>query len=194
MGGSRMTEYYFDIETEDRDPAKNRVIAVAYQPIRSDRPGGDLGILKGWELGEASLLKRVLKLGVFEAEPARAFEFIPVGVNLAFDYNFLITRMRKTGVRRWTLSQALEVFHSKPMKDMKTALVMMNDGSFVGSGLDRFTRKKRSAGHVMLRLWAERNYQGIEKYIRGEAAGFFEVYGQVTAILRDMGRRMRVKP
>lgn len=189
-----MTEYYFDIETEDSDPAKNRVIAVAYQPIRFDRPDGDLRILKTWELGEASLLKRVLKLGVLEADPARAFEFVPVGVNLAFDYNFLITRMRETGVRRWTVSQVLELFHSKPMKDMKTALVMMNDGSFGGSGLDHFTRKKRSAGHVMLGLWGERNYRGIEKYIRGEAAGFFEVYGQVTGILRDMGRRMRVKP
>ncbi len=191
--GRPMTEYYFDIETSDRDPKWSQVIAVAYQPIALNDPGGDLVMLKAWEIGEEGVLREALRLGVFDADPGRAFDFVPVGVNLLFDLTFLMDRMRLTRVMKWRAREVPRFLRDKPSKDLKAALVMMNAGDFKGCGLDRFTAKKKTAGHVIPGLWARRDYRAIERYIRDEAAGFFEVYGRVARALDTLGSELRVK-
>lgn len=189
-----MSEYYFDIETSDSDTQKDQVIAVTFQRITFNGPSGDLTILKAWDRGgERTLLGRVRDLGVFDTVGAGAFNFVPVGFNLAYDFNFLITRMQALGVKRWTKEEVMHFFHNKPTKDIKTGVVMMNYGRFMGSGLDQFTRKKKTSGEVIPSLWAARNYNAIEDYIRDEVEGFFELYGHMAEVLLALGIKRRVK-
>ncbi len=194
-----MTEYYFDIESWDpnttgRPDAKTgRVVAAAYQPIAFGRPRGPLKILKGWEGGdETKILKSVAQLGVLDLEPD-PFGFVPVGTNLDFDLGFLIARMALADVRRSSVEETLRIFRDKPRIDIKTCLLLMNEGRFKGSGLDSFTSLKRGKGNTVLGLWERRDYTAIETYIRREAAGFFDVYGKVAAVLHDLGDKMRVR-
>lgn len=187
-----MTEYYFDIETSELDPWKNQVIAVAYQLVSRNLPSGDLIILRAWESGgERGILSKVMKLGLFDIDGGKSFNFIPVGTNLFFDLVFLFVRTQKLGLKRWTTKRILQFLQEKPMKDIKTALVAMNDGSFKGSGLDDFTTKKRVDGAVVPRLWAKRDFEGIDRYIHEDARAFFDVYGKITATLRDLGDETR---
>ncbi len=192
-----MTEYYFDIETWDPnatgrpDPKKGQVIAVAYQAISFGRPTGSLEIRKAWERGgEKIVLKHVLDLGVFDWD-TDGFAFVPVGTNLDFDLAFLIERMALTGVRRFDAVEVLDIFREKPRIDIKTTLLLMNDGRFRGSGLDSFTKFKKSGGEVVLKLWEKKDYRAIEKYIRSDAAGFFDVYRKILPALSDLGRKVR---
>ncbi len=142
-----MTDYYFDIETSDRDPWRDKVIAIAFQPLRLNRPDGELTILEAWKRGgEKGMLLDIQRRGLFDDEGSDAFDFIPVGTNLMFDLTFLIVRMREMGLHDWTADEVLHFFHGKPRKDIKTALVAMNDGKFEGSGLKTFSSKKRATG------------------------------------------------
>lgn len=194
-----MTEYYFDIESWDPnvtgrpDAETGRVVAVAYQPISFGRPRARLTILKSWDGGdEIKILKSVAQLGVLEVEPD-PFSFVPVGTNLDFDLGFLIARMGLAEVRRFGLEEALRIFRDKPRIDIKTCLLLMNEGRFKGSGLDSFTSLKRGKGNTVFRLWEEQDYAALETYITKEAAGFFEVYGKVAVALKGLGNEMRVR-
>jgi len=197
LNGESMTEYYFDIETWDPnetgrpDPVKGLVIALAYQAMSFGRPTGTLEIRKAWNRGgERAVLKHVLGLGAFDCG-ADAFEFVPVGTNLNFDFAFLIERMGLTGVHRFSPFEVLEIFREKPRIDIKTTLLLMNERRFKGSGLDSFTKFKGSGGAVVLKLWEKKEYRALEEYIRSDAAGFFDVYQKMLPVLADLGRKVR---
>jgi hypothetical protein len=192
-----VTEYYFDIETWDPnasgrpDPKKGQVIVVAYQPMSFGMPRGDLQIKSAWAGGgEKTVLQHVLDLGVFDCGP-RCFDFVPVGTNLTFDFAFLMERMHLTDVRRFGREEVLEILREKPRIDIKTTLLLMNDGKFKGSGLDSFTRLKRSGGVAVLKLWERKDYRAIEEYVRSDAAGFFDVYQKILPTLLEFGRKVR---
>lgn len=171
---------------------KEQVIAVAYQLIAFGAPAGDLVVLRAWDRGgEERVLREVLKTGVLDASRERAFEFVPVGTNLPFDLAFLIARMGSTGIRKWTHREVLDYFHDKPTKDLKHALVLMNDGEFRGSGLDTFSAKKKSRGAAVVEMWKRRDYKGIDEYIRQDAAAFFDVYAKILPALAALGKKVR---
>ncbi len=193
-----MPEYYFDIETWDPnatgrpDPKNGQVIAVAYQSISWGKPKGPLEILKAWGPGgEKGVLKRVLDLGVMDWGED-GFNFIPVGTNLNFDLAFLIERMGLTKIRPFSANEILDIFREKPRIDIKTSLLLMNEGRFKGSGLDSFTKLKKSSGDVVLKLWEAKKYAVIDEYIRSDAAGFFDVYAKLTPDLAELGRKARL--
>ncbi len=187
-----MTEYYFDIETSDLDMWKEQVIAVAYQPMRFGGPAGDLSILRAWDRGgEGRVLREVMELGVLDSDRDHGFDFVPVGTNLSFDLTFLIARMDRLGIRKWSQREILDFFHDKATKDIKQPLVLMNDGEFRGSGLDSFSAIKKGRGAVVVGLWHRKDYAGIERYIREDAQAFFEVYGKIAPALADLGRKVR---
>jgi hypothetical protein len=190
-----MTDYYFDIETSDRDPWRDQVIAIAFQPLRWNRPDGELAILEAWKQGgEKGMLLDIQRRGLFDVEGLEAFDFIPVGTNLLFDLTFLIVRMRELGIRDWTTDEVLHFFHGKPRKDIKTALVAMNDGKFAGAGLDTFTSKKRSTGAVVPEMWRKKDFRALEQYVQEDAAAFLEVYGRIAEVLGSLGLDMRRRP
>jgi hypothetical protein len=192
-----MTQYYFDIETWDPnatgrpDPMMGQVIAVAYQPMSFGMPTGDLEIKKAWGgSSEKTVLKHVLDLGIFDWGP-NCFAFVPVGTNLDFDFAFLMERMHRSSVCQFDRQEVLEILREKPRIDIKTTLVLMNDGGFRGSSLGAFTRLKKGPGATVLKLWEKRDYHAIEEYIRSDAAAFFDVYQKMLPVLLDFGRTVR---
>lgn len=164
---------------------------MAYRPISFGRPNGPLEILKAWNRGgEKQVLNRVLDLGLLDRGP-EGFDFVPVGTNLDFDLGFLIERMILGGIRRFDAAEVLDIFREKPRIDIKTSLLLMNEGQFKGSGLDSFTRLKKAGGKEVLGLWEHKDYAAIEDYIRRDAAAFFEVYGKILPVLAKLGRELR---
>ena len=61
----------------------------------------------------------------------------------------------------------------RPFLDLKTVGVIMNRGEFKGAGLDKLTNKPQS-GKEIPRLYYEKNYGEIEKYIKIETESFCE--------------------
>lgn len=186
-----MAEFYFDIETTGLNGRRNQAILAAFQKISHNRPDGPLVILKSWDLGgEKRLLNRIELTGVFKLGTHR-FDFVPVGKNLRFDLSFLVERMRVSRIRMWTREQLRVFFHEKPLKDIDTIVIMMNNGRFVGSGLESFSGKK-SSGRRVVDLWGARDYAGIERYVTEEAEAFFELYRKVTSALLRLGKAVRI--
>jgi hypothetical protein len=180
-----MPEYYFDIETratgERPDYVNDEIIAITYQPLdnHTGRPRGPLTILKAWETSEEEILTRFLPL----FNPDRAWQFVPIGNNLSFDYTCLIYRCRRYG----TDIKAWKVFTERPSVDIKALLVLFNGGSFKGSGLDNFTRKAQNGGQIL--AWYEAgDYAAIETYIRDEAAAFIELYQYLLRAMPETWR------
>ncbi len=185
-----MADFYFDIETTGLDARRDRAILASFQRISNNRPDGPLVMLRSWKIGgERELLGRIELTGIFNLGRKR-FDFVPVGKNLRFDFSFMMERMRVAGIRTWTREQIRTFFREKPYKDIDTIMTMMNDGRFAGSGLESFSRKKKSSGAKVVDLWAAKDYDAIERYVSDEAKAFFEVYGRVAKTLLQLGKAL----
>ena len=166
-------EYYFDIETNGINPEENKIITLQYQQLdRSGNPTGELVILKEWELTEEELVKQFLQ--VF-----KKLEFIPVGMNLSFDFKFLLNKIKKYTGKEIEFSE----FTNIPHLDIKSILVMMNNGNFKGSSLTNFTNKKQR-GSIVPFYYRNQDYDKIIKYIEIEAAEFIKFYRDVKLHLQ----------
>lgn len=131
-----MTEYYFDIETyspgEKPSPEEDKIITIQFQPIdlRTGIPKGELIILKEWESSEKQIVTEFFNR--FFAEGLSVWNFIPVGYNLNFEWEFLICKFEKY------LSKKLaskDLHYKIPHLDLKPIVVLLNDGKF-GNVLD----------------------------------------------------------
>lgn len=192
-----MPEYYFDIETPGKDKSGELALSIAWQRIQCNRPQGKLQGMKSWkDGGQKAVLKKVLELGVFDTQSPTKWDFIPVGRNLNFDFLTLNDRMRETGVKNWSLESVFDFLHNKPMKDLDTTLILMNDGNFKGSGLDQFTAKKPGTGADVIEMGMNGDLDSIDRYIEGEVAGFMELYHAIAEELAKFGKplRERAKP
>lgn len=177
-----MPEYYFDIETccrgEKPDYANDEIIAITYQPVdnHNGKPKGPLTVLKAWETSEQEILERFYPL----FNPDYSWGFVPIGNNLSFDHTSLIYRYRHYGktIKAWKL------FNERPSVDLKAILVLFNGGSFKGSGLDNFTRKKQS-GAKIIEWYDAGDYAAIEEYIRNETQSFLELYQYLLKTMPD---------
>jgi len=73
--------------------------------------------------------------------------------------------------------------------DLHTIAVIMNKGSFKGSGLDKITNKP-SSGKNIPKLYYEKNYTEIESYIKKEADEFSifcsKLYEELPALLNKL--------
>ena len=158
--------YYLDIETTGLDELNNKIITIQYVELERNtaKPIGPLKILKEWESDEKTILKRFIEdSGVGDKYP---FAFIPVGFNLQFEHKFIWQRCMSNGL------QPIDVL-DRPFLDLKTVGVIMNKGEFKGAGLDKLTNKPQS-GKEIPRLYYEKNYGEIEKYIKIETESFCE--------------------
>lgn len=161
-----MTEYYFDVETTDFDKAE--IITIQWQRLNgfTGEPIGEINILKRWESSEEDILKEFCP-----NLNCRPFDFIFVGKNLFFDFCVLNERLQHYGLGEINL----RCLHERVSLDIKPILVIMNDGSF--RGYDKVMPKTNPTTNDMIpRLFEEKNYAKIVKYIEDEAKDFTKAY------------------
>ena len=172
--------YYLDIETTGLDTLHSKIITIQYMELDEDtaKPRGPLKILKEWESDEKTILKKFME--VFR--PGNDWAFVPIGFNLNFEHKFFWQRC---------ISNSLEPFDifNRPFLDLHTIAVIMNGGSFKGSGLDKITNKP-SSGKNIPKLYYEKNYTEIESYIKKEADEFSifcsKLYEELPALLNKL--------
>lgn len=171
-----MPRYYLDIETYSRGPRPNplrdQIITIQYQKIDPyGEPVGDLAILKAWESSEETIVRQFYSKFM---ENRGTWDFIPVGFNLNFEFDFFRFKFSKYLGTRMSESD----FYSMPYIDMKHLAVLLNSGQFRGSGLDKFSSKPCS-GSVIKDYYENRNYEAIEEYIRIETKAFMDFYRKI---------------
>ncbi|MBR9680549.1 MAG: hypothetical protein GOU98_01860 [Candidatus Altiarchaeota archaeon] len=167
-----MGEYYFDIEVYSPgrrpDPKKDKVISIQYQKIdmRTGKPRGDLVILKEWESSEKEIITKFYER--FFKKRRSVWDFIPVGNNLNFEFEFLQEKFKKFCSVDFT---SFDFHYNTPHFDIKALLLILNNGEFKGSGLHNFTGKTTS-GVVIRDYYESKEYDKIEKYIVEETEAF----------------------
>jgi hypothetical protein len=179
-------EYYFDIETVSKrkedckpectanlSPETGKVATIQFQRLDTvtGSPIGSLTVLKEWKETEKGIIEKFKDL-----IGGHAFNFIPVGNNLSFDLSFLYAKLREyfpdiefTPFYFW---------HERPHLDIKPILVILNNGSFLGAKLSRFTKKEDNGKFVS--TWyheeGETGKQKILDYIKKESEEFIKAY------------------
>jgi DNA polymerase III epsilon subunit-like protein len=164
-----MTEFYFDIETTGLDPKLDKIITIQFQKLdtKTGKPLGELYIIKEWESSEEHIVKTF-----FNVFNRPKWGFIPIGMNLLFDLNFIRCKAEKY------LNLQLDpvtFFHNRPYLDIKPILVILNEGNFVGCSLDKFTGKNH--GGALVPVWYNnKEYEKIINYVKQEAEEFVKFY------------------
>ena len=171
-----MPRYYLDIETHSicprPNPLRDQIITIQYQKIDPyGEPVGDLTILKSWESSEENIVKEFYSRFM---QNRKTWDFIPVGFNLGFEFDFFRFKFAKYIGTMMSESD----FYNMPYIDMKHLAVMLNGGQFKGSGLDKFSSKPCS-GSVIRDYYENKNYDAIDDYIRTETDAFMDFYRKV---------------
>lgn len=162
-------EYYLDIETTGLNPKENKIITIQYQEMPFGKPRGELIILKEWESSEEDIVKKFYNIFITK----NPFGFIPILQNFLFDFRFLIEKFKKYKLP--IKEDILEFLYEKPFIDIKNILILMNNLSFSGSGLDKMTNKERN-GDIIPQWYSEKKYDLIEDYIKQETLSFFQAF------------------
>jgi hypothetical protein len=173
-----LVEHYFDIETTGLNPAHDKVITVQIQKMagRTGELIGEMEILKEWESSEKQLLEKTMPLLTCE----RPFDFIIIGKNLLFDFDFLGKRAEKYGLK----GMDLRCVYDRVFLDLKHVLVMMNEGNF--KGYDRLLKKGKHANESIPDLYRQKKYDEISEYIKEEAGIFIEAYRKLRKEMPSM--------
>ena len=176
-----MAEYYFDIETEGLDPETSQICTVQFQKLStlSGSPEGDLVIWKAWEKSEREMIAEFHEM--FYAGPQekeKVWQFIPIGQNLLFDFNFLNHKVRQHLGKEYLL----DFLKDKPFLDIKHILIVKNYGRF--HGYDQLLGNTDESAKVG-DWFRNGEYDKIESYIKREAENFIAAYRVLkTAIPR----------
>lgn len=192
MAGHRPGFIYLDIETSGLDAGIHAVIAAAVQRMDANGPTqAEPLLLTSWGLGgEQAVLKALWDLGLFIHQGPHKWDLIPVGPSLDFTLAFAAERLRVTGAEPWEHEDTIRFLSVKPRSDLKGALIVMNHGAVEGADVRRFTRRKVGSGSDVVRMFAQNDFARIERYIRAEAAAFFDVYPALSKDLRNFGDRL----
>jgi len=186
---------YFDIETTGLNPRIHKIITIQYQCLDEQnlKPLGDLIILKEWERNEKEILREFLEIFIGK----QPFDFIPMGINILFDFGFLYHRVKYLMPNyiecgRLTIDY---LFHEKPFIDLKPVLVMMNNLRFGGYNelVDKLMNIKIS-GRDIPHLYTEGRYDEILRYIEEEARAVILVFRKVYEHLKTLNLTPMVNP
>ena len=176
-----MVEHYFDIETTGLDPERDKIITIQTQRLvgRTGEPIDEVNILKEWESSEKEIIKKMMPLLTCE----NPFDFIIVGKNLLFDFMFLNKRAEKYGLK----GLDMRCFYNRASLDLKPILVMINDGNF--KGYDKVLDKKGKLADVIVpKLYEEKKYREIVKYIKEEARTFTDAYQKLKKDMPSLAK------
>jgi len=176
-----LVEHYFDIETTGLDPERDKIITIQTQRLvgRTGEPIDEVNILKEWESSEKEIIKKMMPLLTCE----NPFDFIIVGKNLLFDFMFLNKRAEKYGLK----GLDMRCFYNRASLDLKPILVMINDGNF--KGYDKVLDKKGKLADVIVpKLYEEKKYREIVKYIKEEARTFTDAYQKLKKNMPSLAK------
>jgi len=185
-----VAEYYLDIEVYSPkrrpDPKRDKVITIQYQKIdmRTGKPRGDLKIMKEWESSEEEIVKKFHDR--FFKKQKTVWDFIPVGNNLNFEFEFMQEKFNKFCHTDYT---SFNFHYNMPHFDIHPLLLILNNGEFKGSGLHNFTGKKTS-GVVIKDYYEDQDYDKIIQYIEEETEAFLiflqKIMGNSSKWLKDI--------
>ncbi|MHA1713912.1 MAG: ribonuclease H-like domain-containing protein [Candidatus Ranarchaeia archaeon] len=167
-------EYYFDIETyspgKRPEPEKDKIITIQYQRIDlgTGTPRGELVILKEWESSEERIVR--FFYNKFFAGCSSIWDFVPVGYNLNFEWEFLISKFWRYLGKKFS---SRDLHYKIPHLDLKPVVVLLNKGNFCGAKLDKFTGKSED-GKVIKGYYENRQFEKIIGYIKNEAESFLD--------------------
>ncbi|MBS3080071.1 hypothetical protein J4221_01245 [Candidatus Pacearchaeota archaeon] len=168
-----MAVYYWDIETyspgEKPNPETDKIISIQFQRIdlRTGKPFGELIILKEWESSEKQIVTEFFDR--FLADGSNIWDFVPIGIQLNFEWEFIISKSNKYLDKKLV---SRDLHYSRPYIDIKSILVLLNNGNFKGASLSNFTDKSQD-GKVIKNYYEKRQFDKIENYIINETNAFF---------------------
>ena len=181
-----MPEYYFDIETyspeEKPNPETDKIISIQFQRIdlRTGKARGNLVILKEWRSSEEEIVREFYNK--FFANEINIWDFIMVGHNLKFEFEFLISKFEKYLNKKLS---SRDLHYKRPHIDIQPIIVLLNDGNFVGASLDKFTKKKQN-GKVISNYYENKQYDEIEMYINDETEAFLEFLQKIKSNIKKL--------
>lgn len=185
-------DYYFDIETisrGERPQLTDPVLTIQYQLLYSDtgKPKSDLVILKSWDSSEKDILTQFYDIFIPNPKTKEeTFSFVAVGAHLNFDLAVISKAWQRYG-----FDVSLEqVFYNHPYIDLKSTLVMMNNGNFTNAKLARYGTKPALAPKQILTWYDSQAYADIEKYITDEAQAFIDFYIRLKKNMTFYGTRI----
>ena len=181
-----MAEYYFDIETyspQDKpNPETDKIITIQFQRIdlRTGEPREDLVILKEWDSSEKEIVTEFFNR--FFADGLDIWDFVPVGYNLNYEWELLISKFGKYLGKKLT---SKDLHYKRPHLDLKSIFVLMNNGNFVGAKLNKFTDKVQD-GKVIKTYYEKKQYDEIEKYIKNETEAFLKILQKIKSNIHKL--------
>jgi len=181
-----MAEYYFDIETYSPQDKPNmetdKIITIQFQRIdlRTGKPREDLVILKEWESSENQIVTKFFNR--FFADGLNIWDFVPIGYNLNFEWEFLISKFEKYLGKKLA---SKDLHYKRPHLDLKPIVVLLNDGNFVGAKLNNFTDKAQD-GKVIKNYYEDKQYDKIEEYIKNETESFLKFLQKIKSNIHKL--------
>jgi hypothetical protein len=182
-----MPAYYFAMEGhhtgEKPDPAEDKLITIQYQKIdlTSGEPLGELTILKEWESSEKTIITTFYNQFFKPEMPVT--HFIPVGMNLDYEYEMMIAKLKKYNLPVIT---SYQLYFQRPRFELRPIVVLLNDGRFTGARLDAFSSKKYDGSHM--KKWYEKTeFKKIEHFIKEETEAFLKLLQYLNNNKHRMG-------
>jgi hypothetical protein len=182
-----MPAYYFSLDGiktgEKSDPATDKLVTLMYQKIdlTTGEPLDVPVILRVWEHSELEIVTSFYNQFFRPGTPVT--QFIPVGLNLDYAYEMLVTLFRKYGLSPPT---SHELWYQRPRFDLRPVIVLLNNGRFAGANLDAFSLKKGEDRH-MEKWYDKKEFGRIEHYVREETARFLKVLQYLSRNKTRMG-------
>jgi len=165
-----MGNFYFDIETTGLNPKEDKIITIQYMELDkfTGFPKKEMVILKEWESSEKEIL------GFFRERflNKQAFDFVPIGKALEFNFRFIIERNNALFDNNYISYRKL--FAQTPSIDIKPILILINGGKF--TGYQNVLGKQTYDSAKIIELYKNKEFEKLETTIKLEANEFLIKY------------------